>query len=222
MAQIFLDPRSAPPLSETSPAWTPNGPIPPALREFGYCIDFASLNAGDLILFSSITPGLIPRSIRRVQLRGGYDEEDARWEHAAVYIGSEKICEATRHGVNVKPIYGYIGSHLIRVRRNLLLTTDEGWRLAIESLQLRNYRYGFFSILELYFKSRHGFWQGEGKPVSFPKSSVYCSELYADAHVKICNTALGNKKSGEITPASLSLDLALRDVPLSWIKIAQP
>lgn len=171
------------------------------------------------MLISAISPGFIARAIRRVQYRGGYADEDARWEHAAVYIGSGAICEASRKGVNVESIFDYIGSHLIRVRRNTSLTSDQGWNLAVHALLMKKYRYGFWSVVGLYVKSKVGFWRNQGKPISFPKRSVYCSELYADAHVKICDVALGNLKSGEATPASLSLSSKLGDVSLSWVKI---
>lgn len=176
---------------------------------------------GDLILVSSLKPGIIARAIRRVQLRGGYHPDDACWEHAAVYIGSESICEANRNGVNIKPIFDYMCSHLIRIRRNPNLTSDQRWSLAVHAVRMKNFRYGFMSIVELYFKSRKGFWHNEDTPIQFPKSSVYCSQLYANAHGKICVTALGNNKSGEVTPASLSLDTTLVDVDtITWVKIA--
>lgn len=220
MVQHVLDPGHIESNPNLNPAdWAPSGPIPQKLREFGYCVDLQLLKPGDLVLVSSITPGLIASAIRRVQAQGGYGGQDARWEHAAVYIGSSAICEATRAGVSVSSMYDYMGSHLIRVRRNIALTSDQGWNLAVHALQQKGYRYGFSSILGLYLKSRIGFWHRQGKPVSFPKSSVYCSELYADAHVKICGVALGNLKSGEVTPASLSLESALSDIPLSWVKI---
>lgn len=156
-----------------------------------------------------------------MQLRGGYGPDDARWEHAAVYIGGGDICEATRNGVNIKPIFGYLRSHLIRVRRNPDLTLDQRWNLAVHALRMKNYRYGFMSIVELHIKSIKGFWYNEDTPIHFPKSSVYCSQLYVNAHGKISKTALGNNKSGEDTPASLSLDTTLMDIKtLSWVKIA--
>lgn len=201
-------------------SWTPDIPIPPRLRRFGYYIAHNSLQPGDLILFSSINPGWIPRMIRKVQARGGYDNLDAQWEHAAVYIGNHGICEATKKGVEANRIFDYIGSHLIKVRRNPNLTLDQGWKLVTHALLLKDYRYGFFSVAELFIKANSGFWSQDGKPLSFPKSSVFCSELYADAHVKACNMALGNLMSGEVTPASLSLDTNLVDVSLSWVRIS--
>lgn len=220
MPQLLLDPetiKSNPP----SERWTPDGPLPQCTRDFGCCIDFGALLPGDLILVSSVFPGFIGRAIRKVQKKGGYSDDDACWEHAAIYIQGDTICEATRSGVQIGSLFEYIGAHKIRVRRNPGLTQDKRWNLVVNALQQRDYAYGFGAVVGLCLKAHIGFWKPNGgKPLSFPKRAVYCSELYADAHVKACGVALGNLKSGETTPASLSLDSTLQDVQVGWLKIS--
>lgn len=220
MIQLILDPTQAP----TTPSlknWNPTTPIPKAARDFGHCIDFDPLKPGDLILFSSTAPNFIGKGIRKVQEKGGYNERDAMWEHAAVYIMSDIICEATRAGVRVSSLYEYMGSHKIRVRRNEKLTDNERWALVVHALKQQNYAYGFLSVFGLVVKSKIGFWKPTGQKGSkYPKRAVYCSELYADAHVTACNTALGNVVSAEYTPASLSVDAHLTDVAVNWVKIS--
>lgn len=162
---------------------------------------------------------MIGKAIRSVQTMGGYAHEDARWEHAAVYIGDGALCEANRKGVQIGSIFDYAADHLIRIRRNTSLTQDERWELVVNALKQQNYHYGFLSICSILWKARGGFYRSQGKPVSFPKSAVICSELYADAHVRVCGQALGNLRSGEVTPASLSIDTTLHDVPAQWVTI---
>lgn len=220
MPQIVLNPSTVGANASNLAVWKPDYPIPIRLRTWGYCPNFNDWLPGDLILVSAIKPGFIGKAIRSVQEKGGYAKDDARWEHAAVYIGSGALCEANRKGVSIGSIFDYADQHLIRVRRNDTLTQDQRWELAVNALKQQNYSYGFFSIVSIVWKARSGFWNGQGKPISFPKSAVICSELYADAHVKVCGQALGNLRSGEVTPASLSMDHALIDVQTQWVKIA--
>ncbi len=55
--------------------------------------------------------------------------DDARWHHAAMYIGDANICEATASGVNLVPIFDYVGTHLLRLRRGQILPIKNvsGW-----------------------------------------------------------------------------------------------
>ena len=200
--------------------WVPKGPIPRHARDFGYCVDFAVLLPGDLILVSSEPSTFTARLIRKVQLLGGYHASDAAWEHAAVYVMDDTICEATRSGVRIGSIYSYLGTHRIRVRRNPKLTVDERWSLVVNALKSGNYAYGYSSVIGLAIKSWFGFWtKSRGRRMSYPKRAVYCSELYVDAHVKSCGILLGNLEGGESTPASLSKDSKLQDVSIAWTRI---
>lgn len=219
--QRLLNPSTA---SKKPPSsiWHPEGPIPPKVRKFGFCIDFADLLPGDLILVSSVVPDFVGKLIRQVQEDGGYGKRHCRWEHAAIYIEDGVICEATRKGVHLSSIYTYMGSHLVRVRRNPLLTTDQRWRLVVSALKKTNYRYGYMSVIDLYFKSLKGFWSNNGKAsMTYPKRARYCSELYVEAHTHTCGIYIGNAQGGESTPAHLSLDTTLSDVKIKWIAISK-
>jgi hypothetical protein len=221
LTQIILNPKSVKD-SDNLNTWEPEYPIPNAVREWGYCPNFNDWLPGDLILVSAIKPNFIVKAIWSIQKKGGYSYDDARWEHAAVYIGSGALCEASTKGVRIRTIFDYTGSHLIRIRRNSSLTNDQRWEIAVNALKQNNYKYNYFSIIDILWKAKIGFWNGQGKAISFPKRAVICSELYADAHVKVCSVALGNLRSGEITPASLSMDKALTDVQTNWLKICSP
>ncbi|WP_148296201.1 hypothetical protein [Methylophilus sp. OH31] len=216
----ILDPSEAE--AQFTGNWSPQTPIPNKLRQFGYCVNFNELLPGDLILVSSNKPGLIAKAIRKVQAMGGYAKADSRWEHAAIYIGSESVCESERSGVQINSIYKYIGPYSLRIKRNNNLTPDQRWNLVVYALIQKNYSYGFLSVFRLLMKSIRGYWIHQGSPINspLPSRSVYCSQLFADAHVKACGVPLGNLTSGEATPASLSLDTKLVDVNISWLRIS--
>ena len=197
--------------------WRPADPVPRSIREWGYCPDFSAWLPGDLLLVSALRPGFVQKAIRVVQSQG-YALEHARWEHAAVYIGSGALCEATRKGVSVTTIYAYVRTHLLKLRRNPGLTPDQRWDLAVNALKLQDHTYGFWSIIELLWRARAMESRADGVTVYGTRARI-CSELYADAHAKASGgVVVGNLHSG-ITPASLSIDTKLVDVPVSWVKI---
>jgi hypothetical protein len=219
LTKHFLDPSSVSQKANFA-AWTPDGPIPESARNFGFCVDFKDLQPGDLVLVSRARRSVISWGIRKVQKKGGYNLFDAQWDHAAVYINSDTICEATRSGVRVASIFSYLGTHKIRVRRNLSLSPEERWGLVVNAIKQGDYAYGYTSILGLIWKASFGYWtKSRSRRLDYPKRAVYCSELYADAHVKACGVVLGNVDGGEATPASLSLDSTLSDVEIKWVRI---
>jgi hypothetical protein len=216
MAQLLLDPQNV--VSKSS--WKPSGPIPAKVRKFGHFPNIDDWLPGDLLLISSIRPPWISRQIIAAQTRGGYSMEDARWHHAAMYIGDANICEATASGVNLVPIFDYVGTHKLRLRRDPLLTDKDRFRLAVKALaRLRN-SYSQWSVLKLYARSFPGFWHDSGDSVSFfGASAVICSQLYADAYAMATSKLITSVPSVQVTPAALSETSELTDVALHWNSI---
>ena len=70
-----------------------------SVRRFGYVPDFENWLPGDLLLFSTSRPTFSQRKIVETQLKLNYANADARWHHAAVYIGDRYLCEARSGGV---------------------------------------------------------------------------------------------------------------------------
>jgi len=208
---IILDPANI-----ENPEDHPDPPvqIPRVVRDFGYLPNTQLWRPGDLILVSSIKPGFISRSIIKVQ-RGIYSDEDALWHHAAVYIGDDIICEATGKGVNPKPIFPYIGNHKIRVRRDLALTIEDSYKIAIQALFRIKYKYSFGSIIRLLLQAN----KANIKPKDFSKASTICSQLYADAYGAVTGRTIDNRTDHPITPAGLSGYSGLIDVDVSWQKL---
>lgn len=216
MAQLLLDPQNVVAKSN----WKPSGPIPAKVRKFGYFPNIDDWLPGDLLLISATKPPWISRQIISAQARGGYSMDDARWHHAAMYIGDANICEAIGSGVHLAPIFDYIGTHYLRLRRDVTLSEKDRFRLAVKALaRLRN-SYSQWSILKLYARSFPGFWHDSSDAVSFfGVNAVICSQLYADAYAMATSKLIASVPSVQVTPAALSETTQLTDVALHWNSI---
>jgi hypothetical protein len=199
--------------------WIPPGPIPSRLRAFGKFPNVEQWLPGDLLLVSSLKPNLITRQTITAQERGGYGIDDARWQHAAVYVGEGYVTEASLHGVRYAPIYPYLGNHLIRLRRPVGLTADDRWRIAVQAAVRTNEKYGLVSIASLFAYSFVGLWtRRRGFSVAQARS-VICSQLYSDAYSRVTGRLIAPPAAGTITPAALSATPELEDVNISWLSI---
>jgi cell wall-associated NlpC family hydrolase len=197
---------------------TPSGPIPPAVRKFGFLPDVAQCQPGDLFLFSACNQPWISKAIVKAQTRGGYGQADACWHHAAVYAGQYMICEAQGRKVRVSKLYEYVGSHRILIRRDTSLNSSDGREIAMNAMAQIGDPYGFFSLLQLGWQSLRGFW----RPLQTlgGQRAVICSKLYADAYAQTTGKLLVTGKLGIPTPASLSLTNCLTDVKVDWLAIS--
>ena len=211
--QKVLDPRE----SGASGTWTPPGQLPPWVRQFGRFPNIDSWQPGDLLLVSATRPPFASRAVISAQQSGGYRTEDARWHHAAVYIGGRiGLCEATLRGVGSGPIYPYIGKHLLRVRRDPALSREEGWEIAVSALTRLRSSYSFGSIVRHTLQAGSGFWKPSSHAHYSRTRSVICSQLYADAYSMVTGKVLFNPANGEVSPAFLSSTGNLVDVDLCW------
>ena len=199
--------------------WRPTGPIPTALRQFDKFPNIEQWLPADLLLVSSVEPDRVTKQIIVTQERGGFSAEDAKWQHAAVYLGEGYAIEATLHGVRYAPIYPYIGKHRLRVRRPRGLSNDQRWRVAIQAAVRANERYAIRSILSLYGQSFKGFWTNKRGLVGAQRSSVICSQLYSDSYSSVTGQLLTRTVADTITPAALSASAAFDDVNIAWATI---
>jgi hypothetical protein len=218
MPQQILDPN--PSKIVPSGNWKPSGPIPVHVRRFKYFPNINDWLPGDLLLVSAVRPGWISRSIIAAQVRGGYRDEDACWHHAAMYIGDANVCEAVGSGVQLTSIFHYVGSHRVRVRRDLGMTAEDRFRLVVKALaRLRN-SYSRGGVIKLFLRSFKGFWKDSAAPVTpFGVRAVICSQLYADAYAMVTSKLVVNTSTTEVTPAALSETQQLTDIRLYWKSI---
>jgi hypothetical protein len=215
MSQKVLNPRNV----QAAGRWKPTGPIPQALRKFGHIPDTSLWRPGDLILVSAIEKSWISKRIVAAQELGGFKSDDARWHHAAMYLGDHNICEATVSGVKYGTIYKYIDTHLIRIRTGEKLSDDQRWRIALQSMTRLRKSYSFMTLVSIWLQAFRGFYT---LPQSFgltTGSSIICSKLYADAYSWITKETLDNVAGAVPTPASLSLSPQLTDVDARWLTI---
>lgn len=210
----ILDPGDA---IHATEVWTTSEPIPQSIRTFGFIPNVDLWKPGDLLLFSSIKPDWVSRKIIKAQGRG-WNLDVARWHHAAVYIGSSRICEATIRGVGVVSIYKYVPSHLIRVRRCPILNLDMvgSHALVVTALTRLNRWYSLTTAVSIWWKSLSGF-----SKIDFAMAdsrSHICSHLYSDSYIQATSRVL--ETIGTPTPASLCASTKLVDVESSWRRLA--
>jgi hypothetical protein len=218
MPQSILDPRTA---RSNGTSWLPVEELPARVRSFGLFPNIADWLPGDVLLLSQVAPDWIHRQITAAQLRG-FDEEHARWQHAAVYMGDGYVSEAGTSGVRYASVSNYVGEHLIRVRRDFTLQTDERWRVAIQAVVRLGTPYGFRTVFSVY-RNAYSMSGALALRAQFHKRkrTVICSQLYADAFSVVTGRLLSTRVDAPITPAVLSCAPALSDVALHWKTIAE-
>jgi hypothetical protein len=118
----------------------------------------------------------------------------------------------------------YVGDYHLRFRRNPGLTIEERYELVIQALAAQGFSYNFREIVRLWQNARFGFGDSTKANVQllgkqYPKRATMCSQLYADCHVIVTKTVIGNLDGGETTPAFLSMAPLLVDVPVTWLAI---
>lgn len=214
MTVRILDPND----QTTQGEWRPAVPIPPRVRRFGRYPNVDQWLAGDLLFLEAVTKRLVARLIVRGQLAAGYHEEDARWHHAAVYVGDGFVCEAGIWRVTYRPLHDYIGTRYIRLRRDPTLSMEDRLRLAIAALTRIGNAYSYFELLSVALN----IFKGYGKPrgLVLRAFGVICSQLYADSYTAVTHQVLMSGQDRVVIPADLSLTPMLEDVPVFWCRIA--
>lgn len=218
MGQLELLPTAA----ATLAPWQPTGSLPPVVRKFGKFVSTDPMQPGDLLLCREIAPDATSRQIHATQ-KAGFDDIDARWTHAALYLGDgASLLEATFttqpffQGVKVTALWEYCGSHALRCRRPLLLKSDreKGWLLAIKAMLSLGANYDFKQLLKVAYKFRKKLFGGmlEIAPL---EPALICSTLYSQAFNLAFKHRLG-EDNGICIPAYLSQSDEFEDVALAW------
>lgn len=216
MQQLLLDPRCTG--SARAPKSQPST-LPSAVRDFGFIPDFDDWRPGDLLLVSKVTPGVIERQIVSTQLRLGHAGRDARWHHAAVYIGDGYLCEARPGGVRYHPVVESVDLNtLLRIRRNFDLNGDEPYRIAIRALMRLSRPYSFGSIAQAFFQPLN---PGRFVVALQPRRrALICSQLFHDAYAEVAGTNLVDRLDKPIVPSELSATSNLNDVQIHWVRLS--
>ncbi|MBM3582205.1 MAG: hypothetical protein FJX37_09615 [Alphaproteobacteria bacterium] len=216
MAQQFLDPKD----TKVNGEWRPSRALEAAVRDkFGRYPNINEWRPGDLLLFNipENTP-LGSKLIIKAQ-HANYVIEHARWHHAAVYVGDGFLCEADIGGVRHVEIDKYLGRHLIRVRRDMTLSIDDQYKIALRAMTRLREDYGFRQILALAFHGIRGSWYPS--QLALGSRGVICSHLYNYAYMGVTKRLLFSTGDRPIIPAELSLTDVLSDVPVYWHRISR-
>jgi len=203
--------------------------VDPEARAFGKLVDCASLQPGDLLLSQELHPDAISKLISKVQLNGGYSEQDAQWTHAAMYLGDgANVIEATfdsiftSGSVRITSLDHYCqGKHVLKFRRSKhVLSAQSGWFLCIRALARLKQPYSFAHAATLWWDviiRKCGFHDPASQRPTF--KAAICSTLYADAHNEATRRRLG-EIGGVCVPAWLSVSDEFDDVAVGWAQIS--
>jgi hypothetical protein len=192
-------------------------PKPHTIRRFGRFPSTDLLYPGDLLLFSAVKPELTSRLIASAQMRGGFANEHARWTHAAVYVGRNYVVEAVEKGVQYERLYGYVGGHRLRARRDPDLSVEQRYEIVIQALTRIRERYSYGALPRLMWGSVKGYWNQN--PGLENTSAVICSQVYADSYALVTSKLVVPGMSGNVKPCDLSVTPHLNDVKLEWRQV---
>jgi hypothetical protein len=224
------------PQIELDPDQDPNGKaiilnaLPQQTREFGKIVDTALLLPGDLMLAREIKPDRTSETIVQTQKQGGYHDHDARWTHAAMYLGDGmSIIEATFDSlaeggsVRVTNLYQYAQrAHALRFRRSKFISDDrQRWRLCIRAMTRLGKPYSFMEAVGIWFNivvRGRGFFSEDMRRSA--NDAIICSLLYADAYGEAIRRSLGERE-GICVPAWLSASDEFEDVGVAWLRIVR-
>lgn len=224
--QVFLDPER---IGRTAAEIEAPAQLPDRVRKFGHLPDLNVWRPGDLLLFSALEPNDIQKEIGETQRRLEYADEDARWHHAAVYVGDGYLCEARPGWISpvarVRRVVDYVGRHRIRVLRDEQLlesSPDAGFRIAIAALKRLDRPYSIGTVIGQWLDSfspdpvEHG--------VRAPKRGMVCSQLFYEAYLEVADRRPMRSTIAEARlplPAALSASDRLDDEKkVAWARLA--
>ena len=202
-----------------NPSQRPPQQLPPNVREFGFIPDCSCWNPGDLVLFSAVDKNPIQHQIVTAQEQQRFAQADSEWHHAAVYIGERFICEARPGGTRYHPVDDLVFGHRIRVRRDIKITYDEGYRIAIRAMMRLNRRYDYMTVIRSWAQTLSGK-RYLAEPTRYqPLQAVQCARLFHDAYQEVTKRALVERADAVVMPAELSGSSDLHDVQSHWLRL---
>ena len=216
--QQILDPTCT--TSAREPSQSQPTTLPLWARQFGFLPNLDDWLPGDLVLFSKLHPNWIERQISGTQKKLQYSTGDARWHHAAVYIGDRYLCEARRGGVRYCPVVECIDTNtLLRVRRDPALAEPQRFRMAIRALMRLSQPYSYGSIGRTLLRSLNP--QSLVLALRPQERAVICSQLFHEAYMEATDSTLVENADRAVVPAELSATNRLQDVTTHWVRLNQ-
>jgi len=191
------------------------------VRSFGFTADEALLQPADLVLVAGNgTKG--STAIETAQRRGGFDTSHARWTHVAMYIGDDRVVEATPvAGVRVNALSNVLFQRPTLVRRvdDAALSQEARFRVIVHAMQELGQPYSLGVIPKLAWWAWKGrWWQRQSS--SDEQDLTICSSLVRRTYLSAANINVAPDATDLTWPADLSLSKRLVDVPVGWVRIA--
>lgn len=216
MSRSFLDPDKA---SATAVSTIVVERVPARVRNFGFYPNTSQMQPGDLVLVcpSQMTPNAVV--IQRVQAQR-HGEFDAKWIHAAAFLGDDSVVEIDQGGVGVSDLHKYVGRHLVQVRRPLDLDARKidpltGYKIAISALKMFKTSYGFGDLFEIARRTVFGI----PNELSRRSRAAICSDYYNDAVARVLGRGAVSAKINPFTPADLSASINMADIHVDWMAL---
>jgi len=198
----------------TAEKWDP----PPYLRAIAtrkILPNLTQLHAGDLLLFRSSTPSVVRNLICKWQASQEFDEFEASWHHAAIYLGiGFAVVEATGRGVRVNSLRDKLHQDIL-VRRHRF-DGRQGKSILDAALAVwLGARYDFRKMLRMFLRGQYvGQWREEEKQ---KQNAVICSELFERSYALASRETLLDTKERIACPAYLCKTDKLQDVEVGWV-----
>ncbi len=202
--------------------------IPPDVIKFGYIPDLEAMKPGDIVLVQPKhppAPPTQPLQFAKAAARGDaawhiqdvqkkfQQGANAKWVHAALYVGRDLVVEAVTPRVGVNPFSRYAPMHRIKVRRLPKLSARDAFDICVEALRRIGDKYDYEAIFGLALA-----YLGNDPPEpELIKSTFICSELIQKAFyyggAKVVVNVGGQRMP---TPADLAASSKLQDVAVKW------
>jgi hypothetical protein len=193
--------------------------VPKAIRDTECYPDLSMLQPGDLLLVSPLEPGWTARMIIGAQ-RQVHDEENARWMHAALYLGDNMVVEIDGGGVHVRPLFKYVLTHRMLFRRVIDADGQDidlitGYKIALKALRGFSQRYEFANIfVTAYDCLTLG---SKDPPLRAVRSrGSICSDFFNQAVFATIDRPAARLDRNPLQPADLSASKLMRDIPVRW------
>lgn len=192
------------------------------IRAFGYVPDDTALLPGDVLLVTG--HGLAGRWIAQAQRRGGFADDHCQWTHAALYVGSGRVIEATPSGgVRIGLMVETCFNRRLLVRRRTAddIRLEHRYQIVIEALTALRRGYSLGVVPSMAWQAfRQTLWQ----PTSQRRNTLVriCSTVVGNAYSTAINlNLLPGQPGGVVWPADLSHSKELTDIQIGWLKVSE-
>lgn len=192
------------------------------IRRFGQVADESRLQPADLVLLG-LADAKASRLIEAAQRRGGFDSQHAQWTHVAMYIGDDRVIEATpADGVRVNALSDVMFRRPSLVRRvvHAELPLEARFRTIIHAMHEIGRPYSLGIVPGLGWRAwRRRVWRpGSGPDIL---GMTICSSLMRRAYLSGAELDIAPHATGVTWPADLSMSPRLADVPIGWVRVAR-